>query len=153
MANKKDEALRENVLDYLGRKLIIPLFEEFYNKYNCCDDNCFRLFTEDLANDFNEWQPDYFENDYSKRIVQYYYSSLYGEPIGEDALMAIIKTEEHEDFNGVDILFECFDSIEYSIEDCLRDLVLEFNSLRELIIIMRLKELNEKNLLLVRSPR
>jgi hypothetical protein len=142
MEDDLEEIVKKDVLDYLKNKLVLPVVNELL-KYN--DERNYKIFTEELADIFEEYQPDYFENDYHSRIGQYYFSSLYGDYVPEEMLIEIIKAQDDQRFNGIEVLFAGFAQLDYSSQESVNEMTIKFNHTANLIRRMILHHLNEKN--------
>ncbi len=141
MENLLKKAVETNTVEYLKSTLISPLFKNFESNY---DERCYKIFTKDLADIFEEYQPNYFSDDYSSKVGQYFFSSLYDDYVPEEMLIEIIKAEEHENFEAVKIYFEDFDSMTTYVVDMLRDDYVRLDFMDELFILVILKNLNTK---------
>ncbi len=128
-------------LEYLKRTLFVPLFNNFL-KYN--DGRCYRIFTKELADLFDEYQPEYFSNDYQSRIGQHYFSSLYDDYISEEMLLEVIKADEHEFFEGLKVYFASFDSMDTHISDIVNNYVTKVDFMPELFVLVTLQIMNEE---------
>ena len=135
------EAVEYNTVEYLKSTLILPLFGDFIKNY---DERCYKIFTKELAEIFDEYQPDYFSNNYDEMIGQYFFSSLYDDYLPEEMLIEIIKADEHEKFEGLKIYFEYFDSMTSHIEDMVKDYSTRLDFFDELFVLFTIQNLNIK---------
>lgn len=143
MDYKIKEAVENNIVDFFKNNLISPTIEFFENHY---DEQCYKLFTKELADLFDEYQPNYFGIEHSKYIGQYFYSSLYGEALPEDLLIDIITADEHKDFRGLEIYFEDSDDLKYVAEDIVKgnnESLDFFRFTEELFRLYTIKNLNQ----------
>lgn len=139
MENKLKQAVESNTVEYLKSTLILPLFRDFVKNY---DERCYKIFTKELAEIFEEYQPDYFSNNYGQVIGQYFFSSLYDDYVPEEMLIEIIKADEHEKFEGLKMYFEYFDSMDTYIAGMIEDYTVRFDFMDELLILITLQNLN-----------
>lgn len=141
MNNGLIEAVESKTIEYFKEKLITPLFDRFISSY---DERCYKIFTRELAELFEEYQPEYFSTNYNEMIGQYFFSSLYDDYVSEEMLIEIIKADEHEKFEGLKIYFEDFSSLNTYIEDMIKDYSTRFDFFNELFILVTLENLNKK---------
>jgi hypothetical protein len=137
-----EKVVKNGVLTYVNNNLVIPVMEAFF-KYH--DERKFRLFTKDLADLFEECLPEYFETDYHSRIGQFYYSDLYAEYVPEEMLIEIVKTPDHESFEGLRIYFAYYGALDLSSEHTVNEMTIKFDYMDELIQVIILHHLNQKN--------
>lgn len=142
MEDDLEEIVKMDVLEYLKNKLVLPVVNG-HLKYH--DERNYKIFTKELADIFEEYQPDYFENDYHSRIGQYYFSALYGYCVPEETLIEIVKAQDDQRFDGVEVIFAGFTVLDYSSQESVDELTIKFDHTSELIRRMILHHLNEKN--------
>lgn len=144
MNDELNKIVVNDTLEYLKDKLILPLLDISLKNY---DERCYNVFTEELANIFEEYQPEYFAGDYHSKIGEYYFRSLYDDYVPEEMLIEIIKAEEDDRFEGIKLFFAEFDALDYIAEDFVRDMIFKFDSLDELMHLIILRQLNLKNII------
>lgn len=141
MNDKLNQIVVNETLEYLKTKLILPLLDFSLKNY---DERCYNVFTEELANIFEEYQPEYFAADYHSKIGQYYFRSLYDDYVPEEMLIEIIKAEEDDRFEGIKIHFAEFEALDHVVQDSVRDMTLKFDYIDELMHLIILRQLNNR---------
>lgn len=137
------EAVEKDTIDFFKHNLIIPIIDFFEEN---TDEQCYKIFTKELADLFDEYQPNYFGSEHSQYIGQYFYSSLYGDALSEPLLIEIITADDHEKFNGLDVYFEDSNTLKYQAEDIVKgnNLSLDFfNFTGELFKLYTIQNLNK----------
>lgn len=112
---KLKEYLKNETKDFFNKNLLFPLLEDYVKHFY--EEKCFNIFSANLAEVLSEYAPDWFETNYKKRIGEYFYSSFYGDPLDEDTLIKILKSDKSETFDALNIYFEDFESIKFNLED------------------------------------
>lgn len=143
MEDDLEEIVKKDVLEYLKNKLVLPVVNE-HLKYH--DERNYKTFTTELADTFEEYLSDHFENDYHSRIGQYYFSTLYGDYVPEEMLIEIVKSQDDQRFHGVEVLFAGFTDLDYASQESVNDMTIKFDHTANLIRRMILHHLNEKNI-------
>jgi hypothetical protein len=136
---KLNKIVVNDTLEYIKDKLILPLLDISLKNY---DERSYNVFTEELANIFEEYQPAYFAGDYHEKIGEYYFRSLYDDYVPEEMLIEIIKAEADERFEGIKVYFADFESFNHVVEDSVRAITLKFDYMDELMHLIILRQLN-----------
>lgn len=140
MDNKLKETVEKNLLGYLNNKVILPLLKDSFNH----DERCYNIFTKELADIFSEYQPEYFENDYHSRVGQYYFSAVYGDYVPEEMLIEIIKADQDERFDGLDVIFSNYVALDAMAEDSVVNYIVNLDHVIEMWRIITLFHLNKE---------
>ena len=146
--------IEQKTHDLISKEIILPVLNNYSDEY---DERCYSLFTQELADIFEEYFPEYFDNDYFGKVGQYFYSSFWGDYIPTNMLVELIHKEvstpyEDEEGNGVsknfmglEIYFsDRMDTIKYTAEDAVANTNLRLNIIKELVINISLNQLNKK---------
>lgn len=141
MNNGLIQAVESKTIEYFKENIIQPLLDGFISDY---DERCYKIFTKELAELFEEYLPEYFSSNHYEKVGQYFFSSLYDDYVPEEMLIEIIKADQHEDFEGLKIYFEDFRAINTYVENMINDHNSRFDFFNELLIIVTLENLNKQ---------
>jgi hypothetical protein len=146
--------LEEKTLSFLSKEVILPVLNSYIDGY---DERCYSTFTKELADIFEETLPDYFDTDYSRKVGQYFFCSIYGEYIPTSMLIEVILEEVNfvyvdteEDriprrFSGLEVYFsDHIDTIKYVAEEAVSNASLNLGIIKELVIAQTLIKLNNE---------
>lgn len=113
MDSKSHEVVFKDTVGFCTAEIVEPLIKNLFSWIHV---DCFKVFTVDLAEFFEEKLPEYFTLDYKAFIGEYYYSALFGDPISTELLIEtiqektaigklIISSADNDNFVGLEIYF------------------------------------------------
>ena len=59
--------IEQKTHDFISKEIILPVLNNYSDEY---DERCYSLFTQELADIFEEYFPEYFDNDYFGKVGQ-----------------------------------------------------------------------------------
>lgn len=143
MEDELQKLIEDEANDFFKNQIINPVLREYFTYY---DEQCYKVFSKELAEILEEHLPEHFSIDYHNKIGQYFFSSLFGYPLEESKLIEIIKSEDinTKEFNGLQVTFlDGIDILKIVASESVQNMTVKFDLTKDLIIAIILKYLNK----------